>query len=88
MPLTASIHFSDYNHLAVSTMILAATGQFQPGNLSNLANGGEWTVLPNFARTICVVNAAWSLTISRALISRTRTRQQSTQAPCLIGTAW
>jgi hypothetical protein len=50
VPLTAGFHFSDTNNLAVSTMIFAPTGQFRPGNLSNLGMG-EWTVMPNFAHT-------------------------------------
>ena len=50
VPLTAGIHFSDNNNLAISTMIFAPTGQFRPGNLSNLGTG-EWTVMPNIAHT-------------------------------------
>ena len=50
VPLTAGIHFSDHNNLAISTMIFAPTGQFRPGNLSNLGTG-EWTVMPNIAHT-------------------------------------
>jgi len=50
VPLTASIHFSDNNNLAISTMIFAPTGQFRPGNLSNLGLG-EWTIMPNVAHT-------------------------------------
>ena len=50
VPLTAGIHFSDTNNLAVSTMIFAPTGQFRPANLSNLGMG-EWTVMPNLAHT-------------------------------------
>ena len=49
-PLTAGIHFSDKNNLAISTMIFAPTGLFRPGNLSNLGMG-EWTVMPNIAHT-------------------------------------
>ena len=50
VPLTAGIHFSDTNNLAVSTMIFAPTGQFRPGNLSNLGMG-EWTIMPSLAHT-------------------------------------
>ena len=50
VPLTVGIHFSETNNLAISTMIFAPTGQFRPGNLSNLGMG-EWTVMPNFAHT-------------------------------------
>jgi hypothetical protein len=50
VPLTAGIHFSDNNNLAISTMIFAPTGQFRPANLSNLGMG-EWTITPNFAHT-------------------------------------
>jgi hypothetical protein len=50
VPLTAGIHFSDTNNLAISTMIFAPTGQFRPRNLSNLGMG-EWTIMPNFAHT-------------------------------------
>ncbi len=50
VPLTAGIHFSENNNLAISTMIFAPTGQFRPGNLSNLGTG-EWTVMPNIAHT-------------------------------------
>jgi hypothetical protein len=50
VPLTAGIHFSDTNNLAISTMIFAPTGQFRPGNLSNLGMG-EWTIMPNLAHT-------------------------------------
>lgn len=49
-PLTAGIHFSNNNNLAISTMFFAPTGQFRPGNLSNLGMG-EWTVMPNLAHT-------------------------------------
>ena len=49
-PLTAGIHFSENNNLAISTMIFAPTGQFTRGNLSNLGMG-EWTIMPNFAHT-------------------------------------
>lgn len=49
-PLTAGIHFSDTNNLAISAMIFAPTGQFRPGNLSNLGMG-EWTIMPNIAHT-------------------------------------
>jgi hypothetical protein len=50
VPLTAGIHFSDTNNLALSTMIFAPTGQFRPSNLSNLGMG-EWTIMPNLAHT-------------------------------------
>jgi hypothetical protein len=50
VPLTAGIHFSDTNNLAISTMIFAPTGQFRPGNLSNTGMG-EWTIMPNLAHT-------------------------------------
>jgi hypothetical protein len=50
VPLTAGIHFSETNNLAISTMIFAPTGQFRPGNLSNLGMG-EWTIMPNLAHT-------------------------------------
>ena len=50
VPLTVGIHFSETNNLAISTMIFAPTGQFRPGNVSNLGMG-EWTVMPNFAHT-------------------------------------
>jgi hypothetical protein len=50
VPLTAGIHFSETNNLAISTMVFAPTGQFRPGNLSNLGMG-EWTVMPNLAHT-------------------------------------
>ena len=50
VPLTAGIHFSDTNNLAISTMIFAPTGQFRPGNLSNTGIG-EWTIMPNLAHT-------------------------------------
>ena len=50
VPLTAGIHFSETNNLAISTMIFAPTGQFRPANLSNLGMG-EWTIMPNFAHT-------------------------------------
>jgi hypothetical protein len=50
VPLTAGIHFSQNNNLAISTMIFAPTGPFRPGNLSNLGMG-EWTVMPNVAHT-------------------------------------
>jgi hypothetical protein len=47
VPMTVGIHFSENNNLAVSTMIFATTGQFRPGNLTNLGMG-EWTFMPNF----------------------------------------
>jgi hypothetical protein len=50
VPLTAGIHFSEDNNLAISTMVFAPTGQFRPGNLSNLGMG-EWTITPNLAHT-------------------------------------
>jgi hypothetical protein len=50
VPLTAGIHFSDNNNLTISTVIFAPTGQFRPGNLSNLGLG-EWTIMPNVAHT-------------------------------------
>ena len=50
VPLTVGIHFSEYNNLALSTMIFAPTGHFTPGNLSNMGMG-EWTFMPNFAHT-------------------------------------
>ena len=50
VPLTAGFHFSENNNLAISTMIFAPTGQFRPGNLSNLGMG-EWTIMPNVAHT-------------------------------------
>src|SRR5690242_5984399 len=46
VPLTAGFHFSENHNLAISTMILAPTGQFRTGNLSNLGMG-EWTIMPN-----------------------------------------
>ena len=50
VPLTMGIHFNDHNNLALSTWIFAPTGQFRPGNLSNLGTG-EWTLMPNIAHT-------------------------------------
>ena len=50
VPLTVGIHLSENSNLAISTMIFAPTGQFQPAYLSNLGMG-EWTVMPNFAYT-------------------------------------
>jgi hypothetical protein len=50
-PLTVGIHFTETNHLAVSTMIFAPTGSFVPGNLSNTGMG-EWTIMPNIAHTL------------------------------------
>ena len=50
VPLTAGIHFSETNNLAVGAMIFAPTGQFRPANLSNLGMG-EWTITPNLAHT-------------------------------------
>ena len=50
VPLTVGIHFSETNNLSISTSIFAPTGQFRPGNLSNLGMG-EWTVMPSFAHT-------------------------------------
>jgi hypothetical protein len=50
IPLTAGIHFSENNNLAISTMIFAPSAQFTPGSLSNLGMG-EWTFMPNFAHT-------------------------------------
>jgi hypothetical protein len=49
-PLTAGMHFSKNNNLAISTMIFAQTGLFRRANLSNLGMG-EWTVMPNVAHT-------------------------------------
>jgi hypothetical protein len=49
-PLTAGIHFSENNNLAVSTLIFAPSGHFQPANLDNLGMG-EWTFMPNVAHT-------------------------------------
>jgi hypothetical protein len=49
-PLTAGIHFSENNNLAISTMIFAPTGPFSPGSLTNLGMG-EWTIMPNAAHT-------------------------------------
>jgi hypothetical protein len=50
-PLTAGIHFSETNNLAVSTMIFAPTGHYRLSNLSNLGMNA-WTFMPNFAHTI------------------------------------
>jgi len=50
VPLTAGIHFSENNNLAISTMIFAPSAQFTPGSLVNLGMG-EWTFMPNFAHT-------------------------------------
>jgi hypothetical protein len=50
IPLTAGIHLSANNNLAISTMIFAPTGAFRPGNLSNMGMG-EWTVMPNVAHS-------------------------------------
>lgn len=50
MPLTAGIHLSENNNLAVSAMVFAPTGHFDRGNLTNLGMG-EWTIMPNVAYT-------------------------------------
>ena len=50
VPLTAGIHLGPDNNLAISTMVFAPTGQFRPGNLSNMGMG-EWTIMPNVAHT-------------------------------------
>jgi hypothetical protein len=50
VPLTAGIHFSENNNLAVSAMIFAPTGHFTPAYLTNLGMG-EWTFTPNFGHT-------------------------------------
>jgi hypothetical protein len=41
VPLTAGMT----NNLAIRAMLFAPTGQFRPGNLSNLGMG-EWTITP------------------------------------------
>jgi hypothetical protein len=50
-PLTAGIHFSENNNLAIDVKIFAPTGAFKPGNLSNLGMN-EWTIQPNLAHTL------------------------------------
>jgi hypothetical protein len=50
-PLTAGIHLSENNNLAISTTVFAPTGAYRPGNLSNLGMN-EWTIMPNIAHTI------------------------------------
>jgi hypothetical protein len=49
-PLTAGIHFSQDNNLAIDTKIFAPTGGYKPGNLSNLGMN-EWTIQPNVSHT-------------------------------------
>ena len=49
-PLTAGIHFSQNNNLAISAMIFAPTGEFRTGSLTNMGMN-EWTVMPNVAHT-------------------------------------
>jgi hypothetical protein len=49
-PLTAGIHFSEDNNLAIDTKIFAPTGGYKPGNLSNLGMN-EWTIQPNVSHT-------------------------------------
>ena len=49
-PLTAGIHFSQDNNLAIDTKIFAPTGEYKPGNLSNLGMN-EWTIQPNVLHT-------------------------------------
>jgi hypothetical protein len=49
-PLTAGIHFSEDNNLAIDTKIFAPTGAYKPGNLSNLGMN-EWTIQPNVSHT-------------------------------------
>ena len=49
-PLTAGIHFSQDNNLAIDTKIFAPTGAYKPGNLSDLGMN-EWTIQPNVSHT-------------------------------------
>jgi hypothetical protein len=49
-PLAVGIHFTENNNFAVSSWVFFPSGQFRPGNLSNLGMG-EWTVMPNVAHT-------------------------------------
>jgi hypothetical protein len=49
-PLTAGIHFSEDNNLAIDTKIFAPTGAYKLGNLSNLGMN-EWTIQPNVSHT-------------------------------------
>jgi hypothetical protein len=49
-PLTVGLHFSDTNNLAIDMKVFAPSGQFTPGNLSNLGMG-EWTFMPNVSHT-------------------------------------
>ena len=49
-PLTASIHFSKTNNLAVGGMIFAPSGAYRINNLSNLGMN-VWTFMPNAAHT-------------------------------------
>jgi hypothetical protein len=49
-PLTAGIHFSADNNLAIDTKIFAPTGAFKLGNLSNLGMN-VWTIQPNVSHT-------------------------------------
>lgn len=51
VPLTAGIHFSETNNLAISTMIFAPTGSFTRRNLSNVGMN-QWTFMPNIAHTL------------------------------------
>ena len=50
VPLTVGIHFAENNNLAVSSWVFFPSGQFRPGNLSNLGMS-QWTVMPNVAHT-------------------------------------
>jgi hypothetical protein len=49
-PLTAGIHFSQDNNLAIDTKIFAPTGAYKLGNLSNLGMNA-WTIQPNVSHT-------------------------------------
>jgi hypothetical protein len=87
-PLTAGIHFSKTNNLAISTMIFAPTGLFRPANLSNLGMG-EWTFMPNVAHTYLWEKRGLEFDNSWALISTPRTALPDIKAAlCFIGMAW
>ena len=49
-PLAVGIHSTENDNFAVSSWVFSPSGQFRPGNLSNLGMG-EWTVMPNVAHT-------------------------------------
>jgi hypothetical protein len=48
--LTAGIHLSENNKLAISTMIFAPIRHYSPGSITNLGMN-QWTFMPNFAHT-------------------------------------